>query len=203
MEALGKYRCSSEKVHAAALRLIGVWKLSSRTKDLLAIAGDKSQPAALREAACFALREIGGPEAVIGLRALTSRTNDQATRRQAAVVLAAIDLSESLAQIVDVISGAGREEEALDLWRSLLAVKGAAPALARGLPKAGLPETSAKAGLRAAREGGRSEPDLIIALARAAGLSEETRNLTQAELSQIAAKIKNGDPARGEAIYRR
>jgi len=60
---------------------------------------------------------------------------------------------------------------ALGLWRSLLSIKGAAPVLARALPKTGLSETAAKTGLRAAREGGRSEPDLIIALARAAGLS--------------------------------
>jgi putative heme-binding domain-containing protein len=105
--------------------------------------------------------------------------------------------------MIDVIGNASKEEEAIALWRSLLGLKGAAPAIARALPRTGLPEVAAKAGLRVAREGGRSEPDLIIALARAAGLGDQTQNLTDAELAQIAAKVKNGDPARGENVFRR
>src|SRR5207247_535001 len=69
----------------------------------------------------------------------------------------------------------------------------------------GLPDATARAGLRVAREGGRTEPDLIIALANAAGLStnDAAQNLTDTELAQIAAKVKTGDAERGEAVYRR
>src|SRR5205085_3964763 len=203
LEAIGKPPFSSEKFHAAALRLAGAWKLSAYAKDLLGIAGDKTQSSALREAAFGALREIGGKEAVSGLRALAEASNDEVTRRQAAVALAGIDLSGSLPQIVQVLSSSMKEEDALGLWRSLLSVKGASPIIARALPKTGLPETNAKSGMRVAREGGRSEPDLIFALARSAGLSGETENLTDAELGKIAAQVKNGDPARGEQVYRR
>src|SRR5262249_24572846 len=203
LERIGKHLYSSTKVHAAALRLVGSWKLTSYTKELSAVAGNKNQPTALREAVFFALREIGGPEAIAGLRGFTDKAHDETTRRHAAVVLGAIDLNDSVRRIVDVIRGAAQEQEALELWRSLLAVKGAAPGIARAVPKNGLPEAAAKAGLRAAREAGGGEPDLIIALARSAGLSEETQNLTDLELGQLAARVKNGDPARGEAVYRR
>jgi len=56
----------------------------------------------------------------------------------------------------------------------------------------------------AAREGGRNEPDLVLAFTRASGLDEGTATLTDAELKQLAADVsQKGDPARGEIIYRR
>src|SRR5439155_20920118 len=59
-------------------------------------------------------------------------------------------------------------------------------------------------GRRAARESGPTDPELTLAPARAAGLRSESENLTETELSQIAAKVgKLGDPARGEKVYRR
>ncbi len=203
LESVAKAPAASEKVYAASLRLVGAWKLPSYAKTLLGIAGDKARSAALRETAFFALREIGGQEAVSGLQALSGAGQDEATRRQAAVALAGIDLNGSISQIIGIANLPMLEEDALGFWRALLSVKRAAPAIGRALPKTGFPPTNAKAALRVAREGGRSEPDLIIALARAAGLGEETQNLTEAELGQIASKVKNADPARGETVYRR
>ncbi len=203
LEALGKHSFPSDAAHAAALRLIGTWKLSSYAKGLLAVAGNAAQPWILREAAFVALRDIGGKEAVSGLSGFISEPNDGATRRHAAAALAGIDLTGSLPQIIQVLTSSMKEDEALALWRSLLGVKGAAPVIARALPKTGLSEGNAKGGLRVAREGGRNEPDLIMALARAAGLSEESQKLTDSELAQIAARVKKGDPARGETVYRR
>jgi len=58
--------------------------------------------------------------------------------------------------------------------------------------------------LRAARESGRNDPTLILALATAARLEAEEQNLTTAELQQMAQHVLNeGDPAKGEAIFRR
>ena len=65
------------------------------------------------------------------------------------------------------------EAVSLALWRDLLSVKGAGPALAKALPKTGIPQPVARAGMRVAREGGRSEPDLVLALTRGSGLDEE------------------------------
>jgi putative heme-binding domain-containing protein len=86
----------------------------------------------------------------------------------------------------------------------LLGIKGAAPAFAQALPKSGLPHVMAKTGLRVAREGGRNEPNLVLALARSIETEEESKNLTPEELKELIANVsKNGDPARGEMIYRR
>ena len=105
---------------------------------------------------------------------------------------------------MEVLTATTGEADALALWRSLLTIKGAAPALAKALPKSGIPTTVAKAGLRAAREGGRNEPDLVLALTRGGELSEGEVTLTEAEAKQLVADVtKKGDPARGEIIYRR
>ena len=62
----------------------------------------------------------------------------------------------------------------------------------------------AKTGLRVAREGGRNEPNLVLALARSIETEEEAKSLTPEELKELIANVsKNGDPARGEMIFRR
>src|SRR5262249_15508976 len=74
----------------------------------------------------------------------------------------------------------------------------------RALPKTGLSPNMAKAGLRAAREEGRSEPDLVWALTRGADLESDTQALSESELKQLAATASaDGDPVRGENIFRR
>src|SRR5205085_3099224 len=53
-------------------------------------------------------------------------------------------------------------------------------------------------------EGGRNEPDLVWALTRAGGLEDQSQTLSPAELAELASTaMKNGDPARGERIFRR
>src|SRR5262249_22819758 len=105
---------------------------------------------------------------------------------------------------VEVLTQSTNDVDALALWRPLLNIKGAAPALAKALPKSGIPQPVAKAGLRAAREGGRNEPDLVLALTRGSGLDEGEVSLTETEFKQpVAAVQAKGDPARGEAVYRR
>lgn len=194
---------SSEKVRAAAIRLAGAWKMPSATPMLLNIAEASNSFPTLRQAAFDGLREIGGKEVTAGLRKMASPPRDEQTRRMAAIALAGIDLNGSLSQVVEAAKLPKTEQEGLDFWRALLGQKGAAPVLARGVAKATLPEISARAGLRVAREGGRNEPDLILAIARAGGLSDEGQNLTDEELHRIAYNVPKGDAARGEKVYRR
>src|SRR5688500_5288043 len=61
-----------------------------------------------------------------------------------------------------------------------------------------------KAGLRAAREGGRNEPNLVLALGRNIDEATEASNLSPQELERLLTFVREkGDPARGELIYRR
>src|SRR6185369_6241684 len=82
--------------------------------------------------------------------------------------LVGLDLQKGIPRAIELLPEIKSEDAALDFWRVLLAQKGAAPALTTALPKSGLPAPVVKAGLRAAREGGRNEPNLVLALARRA-----------------------------------
>jgi putative heme-binding domain-containing protein len=192
----------NEKVRAAAIKLTGVWKLKAATPTLLKVAGDSASSKPVRQAAFEGLREIGGSEAVEGLRNLAAKGNNITVRQQAAVALAANDLNGSMSQIIGVLNDVTSEEDALAFWRSLLAVKSAPGAFTRGLARENLPEIVARAGVRVAREGGRNEPDLVLALNRAGSLSSETP-ITDEEIHQIAYVVTRADPVRGEKIYRR
>lgn len=191
-------------VSAAALRLAGAWKLGALTAPVVAAAANPATAPEARQAAFDSLREIGGNEAYQGLAPLTAKENPLTVRQPAALALAAINLGQAAPKVVEVLSAITDENEALALWRSLLNLKGSAPVLTRALPRTGLPVTTAKAGVRAARESGRNDPELILALTQGANLEKEEQNLDDQALKALAARaLKEGDPARGEAVYRR
>ena len=192
---------SEQRLRLEAVRLTGVWKAAPLLGDLLKIAAGQSPE--LRAAVFESVREIGGSESVTGLRGLAGDQNPPETRAAAAAALASLDLNHSGLEIAQAIGSLPSEAQALAAWRSVLQVRGAAQVLARFVPKAALSQISARAGLRVAREGGRNEPDLVLALAQAAKIEDDSQKLTDAELSAIAQSSKEGDAARGELIYRR
>lgn len=200
----GLFRNSDTGVREAAVRLAGDWKRTAAISKLLAIAGDKAEKRAVRRAAFGSLREIGGQAVIEGLLPLTAKGNDAAIRQDAALALAALDMGKATQPIMEVLSEFTKEDAALEFWRSLLGVNGASAALAKALPHSGLAPVMAKAGLRAAREGGRNETELIVALTRGADLESEGLGLTDAEMKQIAIRVgTEGDAAKGETIFRR
>lgn len=205
IESLSRlFNASNEKVRSAAIRLAGNWKSGSSVPIILGIAGDDSTPAEVRQASIESLRQIGGNEASSGLRSLTEARRPAAVRRAAVVALAALGSSQAVPQMIEILSSTMDENDAVALWRSLLGNRGAGTAIARGIPKGGLPATPTKAGLRVAREGGRKEPDLLLALSRSSTISQQEQTLSPAELQDLAATaMAQGDPSRGETLYRR
>jgi putative heme-binding domain-containing protein len=145
------------------------------------------------------------------LRPLASTNHEPDIRRQAAVILAGIDAGKALPEVVGVLLNAPNETEAEGLWRGLLNLKEGymkqslgAYLASWGLPKSGIPAAVAKAGLRVAREGGRNEPELVLALTRGANLEASEASLTDAEIQQIATSTAaQGDSAGGEKVFRR
>ncbi len=191
----------NDGVRASAAKLAGTWKLASAAPALVKLANDAATPAALRQASIEGLRDLGGRNAIAALRSL-AKDKDASIQRSAAAALAATDLNGSMPQILEVVSATTKEEDALALWRSLLAAKGSSAALAKALATESLPESAARAGLRVAREGGRNEPNLVLALNRAGGLSDPNAALTEGEIHSIAYEVTKGNPANGEKIYR-
>lgn len=196
---------SNESVKVAAVRLAGAWKsLGSRTRELSKLATATDSTPALRTAVFDTLRNIGGTPAIEALLPLSKPEVALELRREAVIALAAVDLKAAAEPAVQTALQLKTEADALAYWRTMLNIRGSAAALTKTLPKSGIPPVVAKAGLRAARESGRNEPDLILALTRGADLAEGEITLSETELKAMVADVlKQGDPARGEQVYRR
>jgi len=186
---------------SAAAKLAGTWKLASVAPTLGKLAGDAATPVALRQASIEGLRDLGGRASITALRSL-AKDKDAGIQRSAAAALAATDLNGSMPQILEVVSTTEKEDDALALWRALIASKGASAAITKALATNSLPEAAAKAGLRAAREGGRNDPNLIMALNKAGSISDPNGALTQDEIHAIAYEVTKGNAVNGEKIYR-
>ncbi|MFM7803482.1 MAG: hypothetical protein ACKPGK_03185, partial [Verrucomicrobiota bacterium] len=117
---------------------------------------------------------------------------------------AALDLNGAGPALVATVQGLDQEQTAQEFWRGLLPIKGAGKTLAPQLPASGIPQAAARTGMRVAREGGRNDMDLVLALAKGSGLSADTQAFTGQLIREMAAKAAaSGDPHRGELVYRR
>ncbi len=194
---------TAPEVRAAALRLAGSLKsLGAAELRLDAFAGTDAAET-VRNAAFDVLRSLPAAEAGPVLSKLASAP-DPTIRTRAVATWAAIDLSAAGPAVVTVLKSLDDEDRAVAFWRSLLAVKGAAKSLTPLMPESGLPAAAARAGMRAAREGGRSDVDLAAALAKAGGIAADAQAFTGQWIKDLAAKaVASGDPNRGEMVYRR
>lgn len=195
---------AAESVRLEALKLGGEWKaLGGQITKLGELAGATNSGAALRGAAFSALRQVG-KEATETLVALTGEGKDTAVRREAVVALAAIDLGKATPRAVEFAKSLTDESAALELWRALLAVKGAGQSLRGALPEKSLAEAVAKAGMKVAREGGRNDVELVAAFAKAGGIVTDTSALSGEVIKELTTKaVASGDPFKGEFVFRR
>ena len=194
----------NQKIQREALVLAGVWKRDLLLPQIVSLIQDPQTAPAVKKAAFESLRQIGGNKVLDELPRLINTTDNKSTQREAVLAWAALDVEQAKQSLVEVLGDLKTEPEALEFWRSLATIKGATTTLAKSLPKSGLSPVMAKAGLRIAREGGRNEPELVMALTRGADLESQGLGLTEAEMKQIAEHaLSAGDPARGETIFRR
>ncbi len=196
---------SSPAVQVEALKLAAVWKSKGTPiAGLSQLAGAPETPAGVRTEAFNTLRAIGGPAALDALSGLATAASPSAIRQSAASSLAALDLGRALPVIIEILGSLKEESAAQDFWRSLLPVKGAGQAIAAALPATGLNPAVARAGMRVAREGGRSDLSLVASLAKSAGFGTDTQAFNAQLFKELAEKAAlAGNPSRGEQVYRR
>ena len=106
---------------------------------------------------------------------------------------------EKFASVALAAMAEASEADALDLWRSLLATKGAAKHLAIAIRDARPTPAVAQAGLRVAREAARPDAGLLEALTPFASVPFRSQELTPEQIKEFAAKAAHdGDPVRGD-----
>jgi putative heme-binding domain-containing protein len=190
-------------VKTSAIQLAGIWKLAPLVPRLVELAGAPATSAADRTAAFAALRDIGGAPVIAALQRLGGEGSAPAVRRESVVSLAGLELPTAVPLLMAVLQTTTDEAQAQALWRSLLGIRGVSARLARELETAKIPQETARAGLRPAREGNQHQA-LVDVLVKHAGLSLANVQLSAADMQALAAEaLAKGDSVRGEYIYRR
>jgi putative heme-binding domain-containing protein len=193
------------EVAAAALRLAGAWKLAALRADFCQFAGGKLGDAPERQAAVAALVDLGGQASVQDLVAIAKDERSMAVRRDALMGLVALDPRKAAESAVDLMRKSPPPGEDLGpLFTAFCRQKGGDRALADALKQHPPAKDAARVGLRVLAGLGVQAPELSAVLQSATGQAGLRRKLDAAELQRLTKLVQSqGDPERGEAVFRR
>ncbi|MHC4880212.1 MAG: PVC-type heme-binding CxxCH protein [Planctomycetota bacterium] len=193
-----------EPVRAAAAEAAGVWKVARHSQRLESLARSGDEALAVRAAAINGLAALRGREAVSALTQLSGKDQPFAVRESAVLGLAAIDVNVGTQSLVATLQSSGSGDDPSRVIATLLGRKGGPGAIARALKGQKLPGDVAKLAIRVIDSSGRKLEDLKLAFSAAGDIQSGATKLTPEEMATLVAEVaKNGDPTRGEAIYRR
>lgn len=188
-------------VFASAAKLAGLWKFApARNKLVTAF----TQSPAKRQAAAEGLRLFGDEETIKFFVKLSKESSDEATRVIAVKELAKIAPDRAAASAVTLLQKdkAGKDEHRL--FTSFLQSSRASTSLAKALEGKTLPTKIATLGLQRAGTSGRPPKDLMAALQLSGKIKPMSQQPSSADMAKLIERVRTeGDPRRGETIYRR
>src|SRR5262249_50759715 len=124
--------------------------------------------------------------------------------RQAVIALVSLDVNRAARQAAKVLADATGTEQTAEIYLAFVQRKNGAAALASALNDRRLPADVAKVGIRTVRSLHKDAAALVDALTKAGCITTGPRVLSPEEMKQTIADVAaHGDPARGEATYRR
>ena len=186
---------------AAAARAVGLWKVEPLRTRLEALA--RSNDHVTRRAAIEGLGSLGGTSSRDALAALSAAPYPVEARLEAAAALVTLDPGLAANRAVAALAEA-KDVDPSPVFEAFVDRKGGPTALASALEGKALPVEVARVGSRVASLSGRPDASLIEALNRSGGNSTAPRAWGPAERKAILAEVaRRGDPARGEAVFRR
>jgi putative heme-binding domain-containing protein len=196
---------SDTTLAAATLRLAGAWKLQKLRPRMEQIAADPRTAAIRRRAAVRALVALGGTESKRRLLALARDEIPYSVRVDAIAGLAELDLARAAEWAAPLLRQPVRaDENPSELFSAFLQRAGGPAALATALANKPPSADAARIGLRAIHGAGVPAPTLIIILRAANSEVGRARKLDPRGKQRLLALIQSqGDPARGEAVFRR
>ena len=188
-------------VKMAAIRLVGVWQMKACISLLADVATEEAE-ASIQIAAMQSLQEIGQPS--VSALARLVRSKNTGVRRQAVICLAALNPQAAAKPFYQSLTEIQNEQDLLNFWRQVLVKKNTGKVLAKQIPSTAITEIAALAGLTAARDAGRNEPELITVISPYANVTKKAQELTPDRVAELIDLVEHdGQPARGEAVYSR
>ena len=195
---------TDDSVRLAALDCVGVWKLEALRGFVTAAARNGTLDAPLRIAALRGIAQLGKAADRQLLAEVTTADTSESIRATALSELVPLDAANAAKLAITWFKSSTDAGAQTQVVTAFLQHKGGPDVLATALAGQSLPEDAAKIALRAVTGSGRQEAKLVEALGRAGGIVSQPKTLSPDEMSALVALIKqNGDPARGEAIFRR
>ncbi|UUO06165.1 c-type cytochrome [Blastopirellula sp. J2-11] len=188
----------SDAVAIAAAKAVGEWQVADLRDELAALATTDSP--AVQTAALEALAQL---KAMGDLIALADKAEGMQLRQAATAALVGVAPNEAAKRTVALLASA-KAPAAADLVAPYLMRKDGQAKLAAALNEAKLNADVAKMAIRAVRTSPQPEQALITALGKSGGVGQgEAKVWTDEELAAITKALADGDPAHGEAIFRR
>ena len=195
----------SAEAQLLAVRLAGLWKTESLRPRLTELATARDTSGELRTESLEALLRLEGTGGRETLGQMLDARQPFATRAAAAAALARIDLSAGAKRAAAILAAARASDDPAPLVGEFLGYQRGPAALAAAISRRKISTDVAKLAVRAIRATGADQPELIAALTTAGSLATTGPHMPRGEelRALVAAVQKEGDPARGEEIFRR
>ncbi|NCY01814.1 MAG: hypothetical protein EBX36_02625, partial [Planctomycetia bacterium] len=193
-----------------AIKLAAAWRDKSLVPALRQLAAGEKAGGEQQRQAILALAASGTPEARATIESLCGPGRPEPPRTFAPLelfaigALAKVDTAAAATRTAEVLCAATPDTLPKDLLDAILDRRDGPAALAAALGSRPPSADVAKMILRHLYATGRTEPAVADALTKAAGIAAAAAPPTQEEIVRLAGEVMaKGDPARGEAIFRR
>ncbi len=195
---------NNERLVTVAARVAGLWHLEGARPQLLELVRADKSSDAIEQATVDGLSTLGGKASSAALEKLAGEEGPLTRRRLAVTALVRLDAKAAAGYACDVLTKLKTDAEAASIFEAFVQRKGGAKILAAALRDRKLPADIARIGLRTVRSTGRPDEGLAEALTKAGGLTFGARSLSPKEMQEMIADVARlGNPARGEAVFRR
>ncbi|MCA9080673.1 MAG: c-type cytochrome [Planctomycetaceae bacterium] len=194
----------NSELRSIAISLAGTWKEPAAAKSLTEISLNPSLQIALRAAALEGLSQVDRATARTTIASLLDGKPDFETRSFAITTLLRIAPEQAADLAATALADAAANDDPAVLMDAFLNSQGGADQLATALAETTLGKDVALMALRHMYSVGRSDQHLSDVLSEFAGIAEEMPLPTKEELATLIEEVwSDGDPARGEAVFRR
>ncbi|QDU95327.1 hypothetical protein [Lignipirellula cremea] len=192
------------EIRLAVFRLIGLWKLEAMAEPLQQTVLSSPANGPVQSAALAALSSLGGEKAKETFMKLAADDQPLANRELGIAGLAGVDLPLAAKAAAGLLATADFQEPPGLLMQGFLDQQNGSQELAKALQGTELSRDLARLMLRYLFSVGRNDEELATVLNTQAGITETLKPLDRDELLALAHEVQTaGDPARGEAIFRR
>ena len=193
-----------------AIKLAAAWRDISMIPALETLAAGERAGGEQQRQAILALATLGTPEAKATIESLCAAQRPEPVRLFAIAALARVDAAAAASRAADVLAAIPSPTFVVptklptEMLDALLDRRDGPAKLAAALAARPPSADVAKMFLRHMYATGRTEPAVADALTKAAGIAANPAPPSQEEIVKLAAEVvAKGDPARGEAVFRR